>query len=72
MDGYQGFVTSLPAALQDGASHSVYIYALDTAGGANPLLVGSPRTISGCLPPPTVHIQFSFLDGLKSLTRLFS
>jgi hypothetical protein len=45
-----GFSWRIPLSYLDNAAHPVRVYAIDTAGGANPLLQHSPRTIQ-CAPP---------------------
>jgi MYXO-CTERM domain-containing protein len=41
-----GFSWHIPLAFLDGAEHPVRAYAIDTAGGANPLLQNSPLTVA--------------------------
>src|SRR3989338_3015750 len=52
--GNYGFFFSTPDAVKDDFSHDLYVYAIDTSGGTNPLLGGSPITIPACngTPPP--------------------
>src|SRR3989338_8073577 len=50
--GNYGFSVLTPDSLKDGVSHDLYIYAIDISGGANPSLIGSPRTIFCTIPPP--------------------
>jgi GH25 family lysozyme M1 (1,4-beta-N-acetylmuramidase) len=45
-----GFAFPIPASLQDGKAHPVHAYGIDTAGGNNPELSGSPLTFT-CAPP---------------------
>ncbi|MBX7096792.1 MAG: C39 family peptidase [Myxococcaceae bacterium] len=40
------FTMSAPRSLCDGAAHEVHAYGIDTAGGANPELGGSPKTLT--------------------------
>lgn len=47
-----GFEIAIPRSFEDGSPHDVYIYAMDTEGGAAPQLDASPGTIS--CPPPDV------------------
>lgn len=44
-DKDHGFSLSLPDSLNDGAAHQIYAYAIDDAGGINPLLTNSPKTV---------------------------
>ncbi len=45
-----GFVAAPPAAMKDGRPHTVFAYGIDTAGGENPKLAGSPKSFQ-CEPP---------------------
>lgn len=40
-----GFTFDVPEQFRDGKPHAVYAYGIDSAGGPNTLLVGSPKTI---------------------------
>jgi hypothetical protein len=44
------FDVEIPKSLRDGASHPVYVYAVDTEGAETPLLEASPGEFS-CAPP---------------------
>ncbi len=44
--GDHGFLFEIPGEHLDGSQHELYAYALDPAGGHNPLLVGSPMKFS--------------------------
>src|SRR5690606_34476395 len=44
------FSMPTPRALMNGQPHEVYAYGIDSAGGANTLLVGSPKVLQ-CDPP---------------------
>ena len=44
-----GFVWPIPDALKDGAEHTLYAYGIDSGGGSNPELQGSPLTFT-CQP----------------------
>jgi hypothetical protein len=44
--GDHGFMFQIPSEHLDGSQHELYAYALDPAGGHNPLLVGSPMKFS--------------------------
>jgi hypothetical protein len=46
-----GFAWTIPAKLKDGKAHTLHVYALDSAGGQNPELAGSPKTITCAAPP---------------------
>ena len=45
-----GFEVGIPRSLQDGGSHDVYVYAVDTDGEATPQLEASPGAFS-CVAP---------------------
>lgn len=45
-DKNHGFSIVTPGTLFDETDHSIYIYAIDSNGGTNPLLNHSPRTIN--------------------------
>jgi hypothetical protein len=40
--GNPGFAFMLPAEFHDATMHTIYAYAIDSGGGVNPLLGGSP------------------------------
>ncbi|HEY3450134.1 MAG TPA: GH25 family lysozyme [Myxococcales bacterium] len=67
--GYN-FVT--PLAFQDGKPHEVHVYGIDTAGGANAELSGSPQTLTCPLPalpvPPEGGVKRHFPD-MQTLTN---
>lgn len=67
--GNHGFYRSpLPAALRDGLSHQVYIYAINSNGtGPNPLLNGSPKPVQ-CPVPPTCPSTQLFAVTLADTT----
>lgn len=44
-DKNHGFTFSIPTAIKDGVTHSIYAYGLDNQGGTNPLLNGSPQCV---------------------------
>ena len=44
--GNHGFDYSISDKYRNGIQHSIYAYAIDSAGGANPLLSGSPKTFN--------------------------
>lgn len=41
-----GFAIDVPVGMRDGVAHSVYAYGIDTQGGANTLLTGSPKSFT--------------------------
>ncbi|MBM3461066.1 MAG: hypothetical protein FJX76_03095 [Armatimonadetes bacterium] len=45
--GDHGFEFQIPAEHLDGLSHTLHAYGLDSAGGHNPELSGSPKTFGG-------------------------
>ena len=45
-----GFTFPTPASVKDGASHTLYAYAINLNAGGNPLLTGSPKTITCAAP----------------------
>jgi hypothetical protein len=47
-----GYVQPFPFALFDGAPRPIHVYAIDSMGGPNPELAGSPGTLA-CLPTPS-------------------
>jgi MYXO-CTERM domain-containing protein len=56
-----GFSAAAPRSLLDGQPHSVRAFGIDTAGGNNPLLAGSPQTFQCDPPAPPVDA----LHGIK-------
>jgi len=50
-DKNHGYSIPTPSNIKDGQSHTIYVYAIDSGGGDNPLLNNSPQSIS-CSPPP--------------------
>ncbi len=67
--GNHGFYMSpLPAALRDGATHQVYLYAINTNGtGPNPLINGSPKPVQ-CPVEPTCPNTQLFAVALADTT----
>jgi hypothetical protein len=54
ISGNHGYTISTPNSLKDGKSHLIYAYAIDTAGGSNTDLSGSPKTLQcAASQPPT-------------------
>ena len=47
-----GFRWSVPASLKDGKPHTIRVYGVDTKGGQNPALSGTPKTITCSVTPP--------------------
>ncbi len=47
-----GFSLTLPARFRDGQRHLLAAYGIDTGGGVNPQLTGSPRTFTWTTLPP--------------------
>lgn len=47
-----GYAQALPFALLDGAPRPIHVYAIDSMGGPNPELSGSPGTLA-CVPSPS-------------------
>jgi hypothetical protein len=47
-----GYGQPFPFALLDGAPRPIHVYAIDSMGGPNPELSGSPGTLA-CVPTPT-------------------
>jgi MYXO-CTERM domain-containing protein len=56
-----GFSASPPRSLMDGMAHPVWAFGIDTAGGTNPMLSGSPKTLQ-CDPPA---LPLDPLHGVK-------
>lgn len=52
-----GFSTATPRSLLDGQAHTVRAYGIDTAGGNNPILSGSPLTFQCAPPAPPLDAQ---------------
>jgi len=46
------FEYALPDSFRDGKPHTVFAYGIDTAGGTNPKLAGSPKTFTCTQPTP--------------------
>ncbi|WP_420208919.1 CARDB domain-containing protein [Candidatus Electronema sp. JC] len=55
---------SLPDSLNDGAAHQIYAYAIDDAGGTNPLLTNSPKTVQCGLTPDQAAAVMSVINEL--------
>ena len=48
-DKNHGFSFAIPNSLKDNQIHSIYVYAIDSEGGENPLLDNSPQNLQ-CVP----------------------
>lgn len=57
-NGEHGFAFHIPYEFRDGKTHSLYAYAIDSSGGYNPQLSGSPK------PFRIVHRVFPSADKL--------
>jgi len=60
ISGNHGFDVNLSPYIADGKSHPLYVYGIDTAGGANTKLTNSPKTIQCAGAPglvPSVDIK---------------
>ena len=44
--GNHGYAYAIPDKYRNGIQHTIYAYAIDSAGGTNPLLSGSPKTFN--------------------------
>ncbi len=51
------YLWSVPAALKDGKAHTIRVYAVDTKGGQNPEVSGSPKTITCSVTPPPADLS---------------
>ncbi len=51
-----GFSVLSPLSLFDGAAHAVHAYGIDSKGGPNPQLQGSPRSLQ-CKPTPPAGVK---------------
>jgi hypothetical protein len=52
--GNHGFSAPLPASIVDGQPHSIYAHAINTPTGNNPVIGGSPKTVTcSSTPAPT-------------------
>jgi len=76
-DKNHGFSISVPGSLKDNNFHNIYAYAIDSQGGANPLLIHSPRGIT-CSPtpppppPPEYNLQLSSIGfSVQSRPKLW-
>ncbi len=57
-----GFSMPVPSKMKDGKAHVVHVYGVDSAGGTNPELTGSPKVIS-CAPSGEAGPDPTPLDG---------
>ena len=53
--GDHGFSFSMPVTYRDGQSHTIYAYGIDTAGGINFLLTGSPKSFTQISPSQPIN-----------------
>ncbi len=71
-----GFAVDVPRGLLDGKAHSVYAYGIDTQGGSNTLLTGSPKkfTCPNATPPLDVQhgVKRHVVDGASMKAWSFS
>jgi MYXO-CTERM domain-containing protein len=63
-----GFRAAPPRSLLDGQPHAVRAYGIDSAGGANPLLDGSPQTFQCDPPAPPWDAQHGIKRWITSPT----
>ncbi len=63
-DKNHGFSFPLPNSLNDGAAHQIYAYAIDDAGGTNPLLTNSPKTVQCGLTPDQLAAVMSVINEI--------
>lgn len=63
-DKEHGFSFTLPDSLNDGAPHQIYAYAIDDAGGTNPLLTNSPKTVRCGLAPDQAAAVMSVINEI--------
>ena len=59
--GNHGFSFTMPPQINDGVAHTIYAHAINTPSGNNPLLLGTPKTITCNTKPvtPTVTVNKS-------------
>jgi len=58
--GDHGYAYLLPPDLRDGRDHTLYVYAIDSAGGTNPLLSGAPLAFNLAPNSPSIVMSGSF------------
>jgi hypothetical protein len=63
-DKNHGFSFALPDSLNDGVEHQVYAYAIDSAGGTNPLLINSPKIVQCGLTPDQLTAVMSVINDI--------
>lgn len=67
--GNHGFSIATPQAVRDGGTHKIYVYAINpVSGGNNPVLSGSPKTVTCPLPPPTGQCKLDITKFTDSAT----
>ncbi len=69
ISGNHGFDIPTPTVFKDGKAHSIYVYAINpVANKVNPLLGGSPKTLTCPLPPPTGQCKLDITKFTDSAT----
>jgi uncharacterized repeat protein (TIGR01451 family) len=69
LPGNHGFDIPTPSVFKDGNVHTIYIYIINPVSGqVNPLLSGSPKTLSCSTPPPPPAGQCK-LDITKTVDK---
>lgn len=67
--GNHGYTIPVDSSFKTGTDQSIYVYALDSAGGTNPLLTNSPKTINcTSVSVPTVTTSAVTSIGQTSAT----
>ena len=60
--GNHGFHINTPNSIKDGRAHTIYVYAIDSGGGFNPIISSSPRTLT-CNPVGNISIRSRDTSG---------
>jgi hypothetical protein len=68
ISGNHGFSWRIPDQFRDGKNHTIHTYGIDTAGGANALIGGSPKTFNLLLPPTGLSPSGSISAGTRNIT----
>lgn len=63
-DKNHGFSFLLPSSVNDGVAHQIYAYGIDDAGGTNPLLGNSPKTVQCGVTPDQAAAVFSIIQNI--------
>ncbi len=66
--GDHGFQFTIPKQYEDGVTHTLYIYAIDTQGGDNPQLGNSPFQFKFSAPITSPKPIMGNVEGFKSNT----